>query len=368
MMDGNNIVSNDIVKLRNLLDMLESQQTVVRDVELLQSQFRAVLRDLETIITHEQENIDSISKKRRAELVSQHDKNIARTEDILKKARTERDKNFEKCKKDRIANETAELIEETKTMRSERKALLKQNKMSVIHRTKFFLTLFAAKGIVERIIQAIVFVLLLCVLPYVIYMLIPFKHTLVLAGIYSAVTLLFITGYLTVSNNLRIYKWDVIQRVRKYNCDISTNCRQIAAIRKSIKKDGSDEVYDLSEEDGRIKNAEADYSVAIKDKEKAIEEFDTVTQKEIEDDVKSKSATEREALIRLREEISGKLKAAEGKQREISQKITTEYAPFINRENMKKETVVELIGILESGKATSISGAVKILNESKKMS
>ena len=35
---------------------------------------------------------------------------------------------------------------------------------------------------------------------------------------------------------------------------------------------------------------------------------------------------------------------------------------------MKKETVVELIGILEAGKAVNISGAVKYLNESRKMS
>ena len=367
-MDVNNVVSNDIVKLRSLLEILESQQTMVRDVELLQSQFRAVLRDLEMITTHEQENIDNISKRRRGELVSVHDKNIYKAEDALKKARTERDKNFEKCKKDRIANETAELIEETKIMRSERKALLKQNRMSVIHRTKFFLALFAARGVVERLIQAVVFVLIFCVLPYVIYMLIPFKHTLVLAGIYSAVTLLFISGYLAVSNNLRVYKWDVIQRVRKYNEDIKDNCKQISAIRKSIKKDGSDDNYDLTEDDDRIREAEVVYTGAIKDKECALNEFDTVTRKEIESEVKSKSGTEREALFKLREEISQKLKDAEGKQREVAQKINTEYAPFMNKENMKKETVVELIGILESGKATSISSAVKYLNESKKMS
>ena len=117
-MDGNNIVNSDIAKLRSLLEILESQQKTVRDVELLQSQFRAVLRDLEMITTHEQENIDGISKKRRGELVSIHDKNIYKAEDNLKKARTERGKNFEKCKKDRIVNETAELIEETKNKRS----------------------------------------------------------------------------------------------------------------------------------------------------------------------------------------------------------------------------------------------------------
>ncbi|MBE5949876.1 MAG: hypothetical protein E7261_12790 [Lachnospiraceae bacterium] len=367
-MDANNVVNNDIVKLRSLLDILESQQTVVRDVELLQSQFRAVLRDVETITTHEQENIDSISKKRRGELVSMHDKNIARAEDNLKKARVERDRNFEKCKKDRMINETAELVEETKVMRSERKTILKQNKMSFIHRTGFFLALFAAKGIVERIVQAIVFILILCVLPYVIYMFIPFKHTLVLAGLYSVVSLLFVSGYLAISNNLRIYKWDVIQRVRKYNNDIRMNRKQIAGIRKSIKKDGSDEVYDLTEEDGRIKEAEADYAEALKDKEKALDEFDIVTQKEIESDVKSKSGTEREALLKLREEIGEKLKTAEGRQREINQRLTTEYAPFMNREHMKKESVVELIGILETGKATNIAEAVKIMNESRKMS
>ena len=367
-MDGNNIVNSDIAKLRSLLEILESQQKTVRDVELLQSQFRAVLRDLEMITTHEQENIDGISKKRRGELVSIHDKNIYKAEDNLKKARTERGKNFEKCKKDRIVNETAELIEETKTMRSERKALLKQNKMSVIHRTKFFLALFAAKGIAERIIQAIVFVLIFCILPYGIYMLIPFKHTLVLAGIYSAVTLLFMSGYLAISNNLRIYKWDVIQRVRKYNEDITANRKRIAEIRMSIKKDGSDEVYDLAEYDDRIKGAEVAYSDALKNKETALDEFDNVTQKEIEDEVKGKSATEREALLKLREEISERLKEAEGKQREVAQKLNAEYALFMNREHMKKETVVELIGILEAGKAVNISGAVKYLNESRKMS
>ena len=154
----------------------------------------------------------------------------------------------------------------------------------------------------------------------------------------------------------------------KYNEDITANRKRIAEIRMSIKKDGSDEVYDLAEYDDRIKGAEVAYSDALKNKETALDEFDNVTQKEIEDEVKGKSATEREALLKLREEISERLKEAEGKQREVAQKLNAEYALFMNREHMKKETVVELIGILEAGKAVNISGAVKYLNESRKMS
>lgn len=367
-MEENNLLNNDIVKLRSLLDILDDQQKTVRDVELLQSQFRAVLRDLEMITTHERENIGNISKKRRGEIVSVNDKNINKAEDNLKRARAEREKNFERCKKDRIVNETAELAEQIKTFKSERKALLKQNKMSVIHRTKFYLALFAAKGMVERVVQAVVFLLVFCVLPYGIYMLIPFKHTLVLAGLYSAVTILFMSVYLTVNNRLRIYKWDVIQRVRKYNKDIKDNRKKIAEIRGSIKKDNSDEIYNLEEYDNKIKEAETAYADALKAKEDALTEFDSITQSEIENEVKAKSAVERETLLKLRDETSEKLKVSEGRQREIVKRINTEYGALINKDNMKKETVVELIGILEAGKAANIAEAVRYMDESKKMS
>lgn len=367
-MEGNAFFNKDIEKLRNLLDILDEQQDTVRDVELLQSQFRAVLRDLEMITTHEQENIESISKKRRGEIVSANDKNINKAEDNLKRAHAEREKNFEKCKKERIVNETAELAEQIKIFKSERKALLKQNKMTVIHRTKLYLTLFAAEGIMERIIQAVIFLMLFCILPYGIYMLIPFEHTLVLAGLYSSAAVLFIPGYLVVNNRLRMYKWDVIQKVRKYNKDIKRNRKKIAEIRMSIKNDGSDEAYNLAEYDNKIKEAEEVHAEALKAKEAALDEFDSITQGEIENEVRGKSTAERETLLKLRDETSEKLKSAEGKQREIANKLNAEYASFINKEHMKKETVVELIGILEAGKAANISEAVRYMDESRKMS
>lgn len=366
-MEGNNVVSSDILKLRELLDILENQQTAVRDVELLQSQFRAVLRDLESITKLERQNIDAASKKRRGELVSNHDKNIAKAEETLKKARAEREKNFEKCKRDRIVSETEELIEETKRFRSERKELLKQNRMPIVCRSAFFLALFAAKGIFERMLQVVMFLLVFVLLPYGIYMLIPFKHTLVLAGLYSAVIVLLMPLYVAISNRLRIYKWEIVKSIRKYNADIRANCKRIRKIRKSIKKDASDEPYDLQEFDLKIQEAEADYYKSLEDKENGIREFDTVIQKEIEEEVESKNRTEKEALLKLRDDIGEKLKTAEGRQRELAQRLAP-YESVIGKEQLKKETIVELIGILEAGKAANTAGAVKYLNASKTVS
>jgi len=212
------------------------------------------------------------------------------------------------------------------------------------------------------------FLLMFVLLPYGIYMLIPFKHTLVLAGLYSVVAALFMPLYVAISNRLRTYKWDIVKSIRTYNGDIRANCKRVREIRKSIKKDASDETYDLQEFDLKIQEADADYTKALKDKEDGIIEFDNVIQKEIEEEVESKNRTAKEDFLKRRDEIGEKLKEAEGKQRELTQKLASVYEPIVGKEQLKKEAVMELIGILESGKAANVSAAVRHMNASKTVS
>ena len=74
-------------------------------------------------------------KKRRSEIDTSYDKEIAKGQERLKKARTQREKAKNKGMKERIAEETSELREHNRDLQIQMKTMFQKDKVPVFCRT-----------------------------------------------------------------------------------------------------------------------------------------------------------------------------------------------------------------------------------------
>lgn len=354
-----NILDGSAGALRELLGILNERDKAAGEAELLRTQHRGLCRDIESIDRHTQEIADGAVKKRRDEIIANMDKAIAKEEDKAAKARTEREKALHKGKKARMTEETFSLKEDNRRLRAEKKAVMKDKRLPLICGSKIFLAVFAPRGFFEKLIFILVMFGLYCVLPYGIFLLIPPKEPIVLAGIYSGLWIILSFLYLPVNNFIKIHRWDTIKSIRNYRKQIEENNRRILEIRGFIKKDTNDSVYNLTDYDTRISTSEAELLRLKQEKEKALSEFENKVVRSITEAAEKENEGERNRLTALFQKVKVSLDAAEKKEDEYAKKLETEYAG-LGSELLTKQAVTELLKIMEEGGADTVRGAVSI--------
>ena len=81
------------------------------------------------------DSVNQTIKKRRSEIDTSYDKEIAKGQERLKKARTQREKAKNKGMKERIAEETSELREHNRDLQIQMKTMFQKDKVPVFCRT-----------------------------------------------------------------------------------------------------------------------------------------------------------------------------------------------------------------------------------------
>ena len=98
------------------------------------------------------DSVNQTIKKRRSEIDSSYDKEIAKGQERLKKARTQREKAKNKGMKERIAEETSVLREHNRDLQVQMKTMFQKDKVPAFCRTTFYYSLYYARGLKERLI------------------------------------------------------------------------------------------------------------------------------------------------------------------------------------------------------------------------
>ena len=137
------------------------------------------------------DSVNQTIKKRRSEIDSSYDKEIAKGQERLKKARTQREKAKNKGMKERIAEETSELREHNRDLQIQMKTMFQKDKVPVFCRTTFYYSLYYARGLKERLIGFITFLICFLVLPCGIYFLLPDRKIWYLVLVYFADIIIF---------------------------------------------------------------------------------------------------------------------------------------------------------------------------------
>ena len=92
------------------------------------------------------DSVNQTIKKRRSEIDTSYDKEIAKGQERLKKARTA-GKAKNKGMKERIAEETSELREHNRDLQIQMKTMFQKDKVPVFCRTTFYYSLYYARDL-----------------------------------------------------------------------------------------------------------------------------------------------------------------------------------------------------------------------------
>ena len=176
------------------------------------------------------DSVNQTIKKRRSEIDTSYDKEIAKGQERLKKARTQREKAKNKGMKERIAEETSELREHNRDLQIQMKTMFQKDKVPVFCRTTFYYSLYYARGLKERLIGFITFLICFLALPCGVYFLLPDRKIWYLVLVYFADIIIFGGLYVTIGNRSRSRYHDALKQGREIRNLLSSNEKKIKVI------------------------------------------------------------------------------------------------------------------------------------------
>lgn len=341
------------------LSVLEEQE---RQLELEERQSS---RALETEQKAVADTIAQTVKKRREEINATYDKEISRAQEQLRKARSKREKAKNQGVKERIAEETSELHSHNRELRLQMKTSFRQNHVPGYCNSSLYYSLYFARWMKEFMTFLLFVAIVFAAIPWGIYMLIPERQPLYLAGIYLADILVFGGIYLRIGNATKVRYMETLKEGRRIRDQIHSNNRKIRVITSTIRKDRNESLYDLEKYDDEIAQFQQELNDVAAKKKEALNTFETVTKNILQDEIEhnhKESLDGLQASCRQKKEQL-RVTAVEVKNRRLD--ITDHYGTYLGREFLDPAKITELCAIVQDGRAANVSEAIDVYRNRK---
>lgn len=356
-MEENNILSGGAAELKEVREALENRKTATAELEQCRSEEQRMEKQIAGEERRIQNEITSTVNKRRNEITKSFDKEISKEKDILRGVKNKRDKAKSKGMKARISDETAHLIEENKGLHSEIRTAFSNRGIPSYCDSAWYYTLFMPKKVKELVIFILTAILALLVVPDIILLLIGGRWWLNII-LYLVIVMAEAAVYVTIYLFTKDKDKDILVNMREKRNQISRNEKEIRKIRKEIRNDKDDSIYNLGEFDSKIKAAEENISEIVVKKNEALAEFENHTKTVITEEIQNR---EKERMEGLREELA-KVKEdhhdSEQRQKDLNLMIASKYEAFLGVDMMSLEKIDEMLRLLEEGQVVNVSEAL----------
>lgn len=262
--------------------------------------------------------------------------------------------------KERIAEETSVLREHNRDLQVQMKTMFQKDKVPAFCRTTFYYSLYYARGLKERLIGFITFLICFLVLPCGIYFLLPDRKIWYLVLVYFADIIIFGGLYVTIGNRSRSRYHDALKQGREIRNLLNSNEKKIKVITHSIEKDGNEDIYNLEKYDDEIACAQQELSDIAAKKKDAISSFENVTKNIIADEIEGSHKAEIEEKEQKLKEVNNNLAELENSIRQQNIHITDTYGPYLGKEYLDTDKLMELSRIIQAGTASNITEAIEM--------
>ena len=262
--------------------------------------------------------------------------------------------------KERIAEETSELREHNRDLQIQMKTMFQKDKVPVFCRTTFYYSLYYARGLKERLIGFITFLICFLALPCGVYFLLPDRKIWYLVLVYFADIIIFGGLYVTIGNHSRSRYHDALKQGREIRNLLSSNEKKIKVIVHSIEKDGNEDIYDLEKYDDEIACAQQELSDIAAKKKDAISSFENVTRNIIADEIEGNHRAEIEEKEQKLQEVNDSLAQLESSIRQQNIHITDTFGPYLGKEYLNTDKLLGLSKLIQSGTASNITEAIEM--------
>ena len=349
-----------IKEAKEALLQLEASQVRKNELDLQEKkQAKALTAEKKAV----EDQVNSTIKKRQDELSRRYDSEIAKVQDAIKKIKAKREKAKQQSMKERIAGQLAPYIAENKEMKDKVKGLLKQNHVPGFCNTHFYYSLYFPRTMKELITMLLTFVICFVAIPYGIFQLIKEPKTWILILIYLVIALVFGGLYIAIGNVTKDKHLAILQEAGQIRRQIAKNKKKMKSIQKSIKRERTEEHYDLSTFDTELAEKEQQKAELQAKKDEAMAHFLNTVKPAIIEEI---TAGTRDKIAQMEAEHAQTMTALQQKASQIKEesfRLSRDYEAHIGKEFMQKDKLDALVVILQSGQASTITDAENLYRE-----
>lgn len=356
-MEEQQILNGGLNELTKLKEELEGQAAVKEEIRKLQSEVDRFEKKLASEEKAVQEEINAAVNKARTDIVKSFDKEINHEKINIKEAKDKKAKEKSKGIKKRIEAETESYVTENKAIRKEIKQKFKERGIPGYCDSTWFYTLFMPKGIKEILIFSVFILCLVFGIPMLLSTIFASKWW-TRAIIYVLVLLFEAAVYITVFLLTRDKDKYILEEMRQNRNLVKENAAKIRQIKKGIKKDTDESMYNLGEFDTKIKEYEQAITDITAKKNDALSEFDNNTKEQMITDL---TAQKQERIDLAKNEVLNSQSAkadSEQKLKDITDKLDEQYGVSMGNDMLTLQNVNKMITLIEEGQAVNINEAI----------
>lgn len=310
-----------------------------------------------------EDQVNSTIKKRLDELNRRFDGEIVKVQDAIKKIKAKRDKAKHQSMKERIAGQLAPFRAENKEMKAKIKALFKQQHVPAFCNTTFYYSLYFPRAMKELFIMVLTFLVCCVGIPGGIFLLIKEPKTWMLVLIYLGVILVFGGLYVMIGNLTKDKHLATLQEAGQIRRQIAKNKKKMKSIQKSIKREKTEEHYDLSSFDEELALKEKELAQLQAQKNEALAHFHGTTKPALTEEIVSGT---REKIKQMEEEHAQTVASLQQRVAQLKDenfRISRDYESHIGKEFMQKDKLDALMVIIQGGQASNITDAKAVYRQ-----
>lgn len=362
-MEEQNILNGGLAELEEIKTALENQNAIRSEIETCRNE----CQKLERQILAEEKVLDSIINttvsRRRSEVEKSFDRELDTEKDKLKGVKSKKDKAKNKGVKDRIQSETSHLVERNRGLHSEIRTAFEQRGIPKFCDSTWFYALYMPSGIRDIIILLITFLTLIFIIPSILTWLIGGKWWLdiIIYVLWLAVVVaVYVTIYLYTKDKDKSILTDMKDKRR----EVQKNDKEIRHIRRDIKSDKDESMYNLDEYNTQIKDLEEKISAIVVKKNDAIADFEKNTKPAIIEEVTSGNRQKLDDMNNEMDNAKVAMSDSEHKLQELTMVITSKYEGYLGSDMMTLDRINEMIKMVSEGEASTISDAINKIRAS----
>lgn len=360
---------------RNVDFLIQAREEVVACNQMEQKQKQLQEREdkMQKAIAQEEKSIhDEINttiKKRKAEIENTYDAQLDAGRKKLKKAQEQKNKEKSERVGQRVDEETADVKENSRQLKTEMRTLFKKNHVPAFCQTGFYYALFMPKGIKEILILLLMIVIGLAGIPFGIYELFarvilvdkPIVQASYFMALVIALSLIVVLGiYFLIFNLTKVRHRDTIAEGRKIRNQMLANDKNIRAIKNAINKDKDESQYGLDAYDQKIQESQNEMDAIAEEKQAALTEFEQQTRNTIIDEINGRRQAKLDDMRQQAAAVEEERYDVEGKIKEAALAITNKYAKYLGKNICKEETLSDIINIMQTEQIDTISEGIAI--------
>lgn len=356
-MEEKDILNGGLNELDTMKSELQGKISVCEEIKKLKAEVDRYERNLKSEEKSVQNLVNESVGKARNEIVKRHDKDINHEKMNIKEQKDKKAKEKAKGVKKRIESETESYVEDNKRIKKEIRDRFKERGIPGYCNSNWFYALFMPKGILDITIFVLFAILTIVGIPLLLSFIIADKWW-TRAIVYILVLLVESAVYITIYLLTRDKDKYILEEMRENRNSIKENSAKIRQIKRSIKKDTDESMYNLQDFDNKIKAFEQNVSDLITKKNEELQDFDNNIKPQIINDVINSNQERIDSAKSEVENSKSALSDSEQKLKDINESIEEKYAKYLGKDMTSIQMVDKMRALIEEGQATNINEAI----------